>query len=76
MLTSDGSGSVESTPSQSIVCSRPCCLYTTRAIRSPSRSRRTTGDSSRMQLPARRMAAAMLSYSTLIPLRGYMYFVK
>ena len=49
---------------------------TTRAMRSPSRSSRVTVVSSRMQLPFWRTASAMLSYNTLMPLRGYMYFVK
>src|SRR5437660_1222717 len=41
-----------------------------------SRSTRTTVELSRMQLPDARTAPAMFSKSTLMPLRGYMYFVK
>ena len=44
MLTSAGSGSVESTTSQSIDCSRPSSCRRRARCRSPSRSIRTTGD--------------------------------
>ena len=77
MFTSAGSGSVDSTTSQSIACSRPFVGVRRRdGPRSPSRSRRTAGVLRQMLLPAARTAAAMFSYSRLMPCRGYMYFVK
>ena len=75
MFTSAGNGSVDRTTSQSIACSRPSAVDT-RATGRPSRSSRTTGEWSSTWLPAFRTSSAMLSYSRLMPFRGYMYFVK